>query len=86
MLIRQSTADVADVARFRFDRMQSVQARHCALRGQEYEVFGVDLNPKCVDDVRRLAATRAPSLPAGNFRAKAVEAMSFPNAFAALVE
>jgi SAM-dependent methyltransferase len=52
---------------------------------QEYEVFGVDLDPKCVDDVRRLAATLAPNLPAGNFRAEAVESMSFPNASADLV-
>jgi tellurite methyltransferase len=52
---------------------------------QGYEVFGVDLNPKCVDDVRRLAATLAPNLPDGNFRAEAVESMSFPNAFADLV-
>jgi SAM-dependent methyltransferase len=52
---------------------------------QGYEVFGVDLNPQCVDDVRRLAATLAPNLPPGNFRVEAVESMSFPSAFADLV-
>ena len=35
--------------------------------------------------MRRLAATLAPDLPPGNFRAEAVESMSFPNAFADFV-
>jgi tellurite methyltransferase len=52
---------------------------------QGYEVFGADRDPRCVDDVRRLAATLAPNLPPGNFRVEAVESMSFPNAFADLV-
>jgi tellurite methyltransferase len=52
---------------------------------QGYEVFGVDLDPRSVDAVRRLAATLAPNLPPGNFRAEAVESMSFPNSFADLV-
>lgn len=52
---------------------------------QGYEVFGVDIDPKCVDHVRRLAATLAPNLPADNFRAEAVESMSFPNGFADFV-
>jgi tellurite methyltransferase len=55
------------------------------LLSQDHEVFGVDRDPKCVDDVRRLAATLAPNLPPGNFRVEAVESMSFPNAFADLV-
>ena len=50
-----------------------------------YEVFGADIDPKRVDDVRRLAATLAPRLPPNNFRAEAVESMSFPDAFADLV-
>jgi tellurite methyltransferase len=50
-----------------------------------YEVFGVDRDARSVDDVRRLAATLAPNLPPGNFRAEAIESMSFPNAFADLV-
>jgi SAM-dependent methyltransferase len=52
---------------------------------QGYEVFGVDIDPKCVDHVRRLTATLAPNLPANNFRAEAVESMSFPNGFADFV-
>jgi ubiquinone/menaquinone biosynthesis C-methylase UbiE len=35
--------------------------------------------------VRRLASTLAPSLPSDNFRAEAVENMSFPNAFVDVV-
>ncbi|MGH9621025.1 MAG: class I SAM-dependent methyltransferase [Bryobacteraceae bacterium] len=52
---------------------------------QGYEVFGVDRDPQSVNDVRRLAATLAPHLPPGNFRAEGVESMSFPNAFADVV-
>ena len=43
-----------------------------------YEVFGVDADPRAVESVRRLA----PHLPAANFRAECLEAMSFPDAFA----
>ena len=49
-----------------------------------YEVFGADADPQAVESVRRLAASLAPALPAGNFRAEPVEAMSFPHAFADL--
>ena len=52
---------------------------------EKYEVFGVDEDPRCVDHVRRLAATLAPQLPPDNFRAEAIESMSFPDAFADLV-
>jgi len=52
---------------------------------QGYEVFGVDRGAGSVDDVRRLAAKLAPSLPSSNFRSEAVESMSFPDAFADLV-
>jgi SAM-dependent methyltransferase len=47
-----------------------------------YEVFGVDPDPQAIDAVRALSASLAPGLPADNFRAEAVEATSFPDAFA----
>ena len=50
-----------------------------------YPVFGADQDPVAIEDVRRLAAILAPALPAHNFRAEPVEAMSFPDAFAAVV-
>jgi tellurite methyltransferase len=50
-----------------------------------YEVFGADRDPRSVDETRRLAATLAPNLPPDHFRVEAVEAMSFPHAFADLV-
>jgi tellurite methyltransferase len=50
-----------------------------------YEVFAADAEPQAIDAVRRLAASLAPSLPSGNFRVEAVEAMSFPDAFADVV-
>jgi tellurite methyltransferase len=52
---------------------------------RKYEMFGVDEDPRSVDHVRRLAATLAPHLPPDNFRAEAIESMSFPDAFADLV-
>ena len=50
-----------------------------------FEVFGADSNPRAIDEVRRLAATLAPALPAGNFRVETVEAMSFADGVADLV-
>jgi tellurite methyltransferase len=50
-----------------------------------YEVFGVDANPVAIDNVRGLAAQLAPTLPAANFRAEPVEAMSFPDELAKFV-
>jgi tellurite methyltransferase len=50
-----------------------------------YEVFGVDSDPQAVETVRRLAASLAPALPAGNFRVESLEEMSFPSAFADVV-
>jgi tellurite methyltransferase len=50
-----------------------------------YEIFAVDQDSKSVDAVRRLAAALAPHLPPGNFRAEAIESMSFPEAFVDLV-
>lgn len=52
---------------------------------QGYEVFGVDPNPQAIQAVRRLAASLAPALPEENFRMEAIEATSFPNAFADVV-
>jgi SAM-dependent methyltransferase len=49
------------------------------------EVFGVDPDPRAIAAVRRLAASLAPHVPAENFRAEAVEAMSFPDALADVV-
>jgi len=43
-----------------------------------YEVFGVDQDPRAIEAVRQLSA-------AENFRVEAVEAMSFPDAFADVV-
>lgn len=50
-----------------------------------YGVFGVDTDPLAIDEVRHLASALAPDLPADHFRVEAVEAMSFPDAFADLV-
>ena len=50
-----------------------------------YGVFGVDTDPLAIDAVRELASALAPDLPADHFRVEAVEAMSFPDAFADLV-
>ncbi len=50
-----------------------------------YEVFGVDANPEAIAEMRHLAASLAPLLPATNFRAEHIEAMSFPDAFADVV-
>src|SRR5579872_2117422 len=50
-----------------------------------YEVFASDAEPQAVANVRRLAASLAPSLPAKNFRVEAVEAMSFADSFADFV-
>jgi tellurite methyltransferase len=47
-----------------------------------YEVFGVDAEAHAVASVRRLAASLAPALSAGNFRAESLEDMSFPSEFA----
>jgi SAM-dependent methyltransferase len=50
-----------------------------------YDVRGVDADPAAVDRVRSLAATLAPRLAADNFRAEAVEKMSFPDRSADVV-
>jgi SAM-dependent methyltransferase len=43
-----------------------------------YEVFAADADPQAVASVRRLAASLAPALPAGNFRVESLENTSFP--------
>ena len=50
-----------------------------------YEVFGADSDVEAIEAVRVLAATLAPELPGANFRAEAVEEMSFPDGFADVV-
>ncbi|MBZ5578938.1 MAG: class I SAM-dependent methyltransferase [Acidobacteriia bacterium] len=50
-----------------------------------YEVCGADADPQAIDAIRRLAASLAPSLPAGNFRAEPLETMSFPDGWADVV-
>jgi SAM-dependent methyltransferase len=50
-----------------------------------YEVFGADSDVDAIEAVRVLAATLAPQLPGANFRAEAVEEMSFPDGFADVV-
>ena len=49
---------------------------------QGFEIFGADSDPRAIDAVRHLAQSLAPTLPANNFRAEPIEAMSFANAFA----
>ena len=50
-----------------------------------YEIFGADADAGAVNHVRRLAASLAPALPAGNFVVAPVEQMPFPDAFADVV-
>jgi tellurite methyltransferase len=50
-----------------------------------FDVFGADSDSAAIDVTRRLAASLAPALPAGNFRVEPVEDMSFPDAFADVV-
>jgi len=50
-----------------------------------YDIYATDSDVRAVDDVRRLAAQLAPSLPGTNFRAEPIERMTFPDAFADVV-
>lgn len=52
---------------------------------QGCEVYGADAQSGAIQEVRRLAAALAPSLPPDNFRVEAVEQMSFPEGFADVV-
>ncbi|MCA1566041.1 MAG: class I SAM-dependent methyltransferase [Acidobacteria bacterium] len=45
-----------------------------------FDVCGVDISPDAIAQVRSLARTLAPSLPAENFRQEPVERMSFADA------
>jgi tellurite methyltransferase len=47
-----------------------------------FDVFGVDADPRAIEQVRRLAARLAPDLPADNFRAEPIERSTFPEGFA----
>ncbi len=47
-----------------------------------YEILGADADPAAIEYTRQLAASHAPALPPGNFRAERIESMSFPDAFA----
>jgi SAM-dependent methyltransferase len=47
-----------------------------------FEVFGVDAHAPAIEQVRRLAASLQPGLPAENFRAAPVEDLPFPDSFA----
>jgi tellurite methyltransferase len=55
------------------------------LMREGYEVYGADADAKAVDHVRSLARDLAPALPTSNFRAEAVERMSFGAAEADVV-
>jgi SAM-dependent methyltransferase len=52
---------------------------------QGYQVFGADADPRAVAATRHLAASLAPALPEENFHPEALEALSFPGAFADVV-
>ena len=49
------------------------------------EVYGVDADPEVIDEVRALAASLAPRLPADNFRAEPIERASCPDGLATVV-
>src|SRR4051812_5544158 len=50
-----------------------------------YEVLASDADPRAIEQVRDLAASLAPGLPAGNFRVEPVEGASFGEASADVV-
>ncbi|MEP7272754.1 MAG: class I SAM-dependent methyltransferase [Acidobacteriota bacterium] len=50
-----------------------------------YGVSGVDADPRAIEQVRRVAALLAPSLPPDNFRVEPIESTTFPDAFADVV-
>jgi len=49
------------------------------------DVYAADADPEVIREVRALAASLAPQLPAENFRAEPLERMSFPDGFATVV-
>ncbi|HEY4365446.1 MAG TPA: class I SAM-dependent methyltransferase [Bryobacteraceae bacterium] len=50
-----------------------------------YEVYAADADPAALDSVRSLALLLAPALPSSNFRAEAIEQLSFDTASADVV-
>ena len=42
-----------------------------------FEVYGVDVDPYCIEEVQRMAAHLAPRLPSRNFRTERLQQMSF---------
>jgi SAM-dependent methyltransferase len=50
-----------------------------------FDIQGVDADSDAIRDVRALAATLAPALPADRFRAEPIERNSFPDGFATVV-
>ena len=52
---------------------------------QGWQVFGIDQDVESINEVRRLAAALAPTLPPGNFRAEPLEHSSFADGFASVV-
>ncbi len=54
-------------------------------KAEQFEIFGADFSRSAIDAVRHRAATLAPGIPPDHFRLEALEAMSFPDAFADFV-
>lgn len=50
-----------------------------------FDVFATDADRASIDQVRRMAAALAPSVPDANFRMEPVERMTFPDALADVV-
>jgi SAM-dependent methyltransferase len=44
-----------------------------------YKIFAIDADPAAVEQIRALAASLNPTLPAENLRVESIEAMSFPD-------
>src|SRR5947209_3342759 len=44
---------------------------------QGYDICGIDSDPQAIENIRRLASSLAPSLPANNFRKEPLEQSSF---------
>jgi SAM-dependent methyltransferase len=55
------------------------------LMREGWQVFGLDQDADVIADVRRLASTLTPALPAENFRVEQLEQSSFPDGFATVV-
>jgi SAM-dependent methyltransferase len=47
-----------------------------------FDVYGADASAEAIADIRQMAATLAPALPAENFRHESLEQLSFPDGFA----